>query len=546
MSENESEYSDTVDPRVHIELERLNNATDEINKLEVELDEARTGFRQLLCDSTAKVDAIRLKLGMCVERSRPYYEARFYANEIFKQSQTAAMKFERANSAHSAAREMVYLAEQGLGGRTLDPAWQEMLNHATQRVNDAERDRGIAEAEHRIACVKHEAANAKVQSLQKELKRAITKSSLSIRRSLMKMSNLLSQHELMFLPYYEMKAHFNQLLEQQKSKVQCLESQVTSAKLTYADALRNLEQISDEIHQNRKRASLAVNSLVSSKQRSLDSNVSMLDDAEELIEEYKCLPQKLGDLSSPITSKIEEVEGYLNTNLSSNASPVSPLSYSEKIEQPSVTHSQSSEWTEINLDNSSPDDEFPYRKLDAETEKPKLTKQKTLPNPRSENEFSAIKNKMKLDTSISNWITRSSAKTEEVPFSNNSRRQSLDNILGPTSEKVKEIFSQGMLMLNISSLTERRNSEPKVGLMEEKLKNSTKKIPSPLEKTLTYLTIEDDNSDTESLSSVDMLNEDQINSLMLDANTVCEQILGTPMTEIVTFPQCASTSQSSK
>lgn len=59
---------------------------------------------------------------------------------------------------------------------TLDPAWQEMLNHATQRVNDAERDRGLAEGEHRIACIKHEAANAKVQSLQKELKRAITKS----------------------------------------------------------------------------------------------------------------------------------------------------------------------------------------------------------------------------------------------------------------------------------------------------------------------------------------------------------------------------------
>lgn len=58
----------------------------------------------------------------------------------------------------------------------LDPAWQEMLNHATQRVNEAERDRGVAETEHRIACVKHEAASAKVQSLQKELKRAITKS----------------------------------------------------------------------------------------------------------------------------------------------------------------------------------------------------------------------------------------------------------------------------------------------------------------------------------------------------------------------------------
>lgn len=78
------------------------------------------------------------------------------------------------------------------------------------------------------------------------------------------------------------------------------------------------------------------------------------------------------------------------------------------------------------------------------------------------------------------------------------RRQSLDNILGPTSEKVKEIFSHGMMMLNISSLTDRRNSEPKGEMCDEKTK--PKKIPSPLERTMTYLTAEDDSSDTESLS----------------------------------------------
>lgn len=36
------------------------------------------------------------------------------------------MNFERANSAHAAAKEMVYLAEEGLKaeGRTFDHAWQ--------------------------------------------------------------------------------------------------------------------------------------------------------------------------------------------------------------------------------------------------------------------------------------------------------------------------------------------------------------------------------------------------------------------------------------
>lgn len=74
----------------------------------------------------------------------------------------------------------------------------------------------------------------------------------------------------------------------------------------------------------------------------------------------------------------------------------------------------------------------------------------------------------------------------------------MDNILGPTSEKVKEIFSQGMMMLNISSLTERRNSEPKQCRKDSK--SNCKKIPSPLEKTMVYLNVEDDSSDTESLS----------------------------------------------
>lgn len=60
----------------------------------------------------------------------------------------------------------------------VDPAWQEMLNHATQRVNDAERDRSIADTEHRIACAKHENSITRVKSLQKELKRAISKSRL--------------------------------------------------------------------------------------------------------------------------------------------------------------------------------------------------------------------------------------------------------------------------------------------------------------------------------------------------------------------------------
>lgn len=88
-------------------------------------------------------------------------------------------------------------------------------------------------------------------------------------------------------------------------------------------------------------------------------------------------------------------------------------SCSDRVEHQSVTLSQSSEWTEINLDNSSPEEDIPYRKLEISIEKPRLSRQKTLPNPKLENEYSSLKSKIKLDTSLSNWISRSSAKKDD-------------------------------------------------------------------------------------------------------------------------------------
>lgn len=53
----------------------------------------------------------------------------------------------------------------------------------------------------------------------------------------------------------------------------------------------------------------------------------------------------------------------------------------------------------------------------------------------------SLKSKLKPD--ISNWISRSSAKTEEDLQFSPTRRQSFDVILNDTGEKVKEIFNQG-------------------------------------------------------------------------------------------------------
>ena len=72
-------------------------------------------------------------------------------------------------------------------------------------------------------------AEGRVQSLQKSLKKHINKSRL----------------------YFEQKARFNQILDDQKKQVQVIEETIVMTKEGYADSLKELEKISEEIHQRR-------------------------------------------------------------------------------------------------------------------------------------------------------------------------------------------------------------------------------------------------------------------------------------------------------
>lgn len=197
-----------------------------------------------------------------------------------------------------------------------------------------------------------------------------------------------------------MKAQFNHLLEVQRAKVQNLESQVCNAKLTYADALRNLEQISDEIHRTRSKTQYTLAKAKDVKKNPAPETIGSFPEfpyQEE--DEYMSLPATLSTTSSPVQGPLSEVEGYRNVPA-----------------KPKVTQSQSGEWTEINLEVSSPEEDIPYRRLDGTgdkiDDKPKLIKQKTMPTTESEY-LSSAKTKSLKDSAIANWITRSSVKEQD-------------------------------------------------------------------------------------------------------------------------------------
>lgn len=83
-------------------MEKLNTATDNINKYEVELDvsgidwhkhlgapffflflqEAKSDFKQLLVESVEKIKQSAHKLSNSIQSAKPYYEARLYAAQV--------------------------------------------------------------------------------------------------------------------------------------------------------------------------------------------------------------------------------------------------------------------------------------------------------------------------------------------------------------------------------------------------------------------------------------------------------------------------------
>ncbi|NXU35805.1 3BP5 protein, partial [Drymodes brunneopygia] len=201
------------------------------------LKDARQKFRSVLVEATVKLDELVKKIGKAVEDSKPYWEARRVARQAQLEAQRATQDFQRATEVLRAAKETISLAEQRLledDKRQFDSAWQEMLNHATQRVMEAEQTKTRSEWVHKETAAKYNAAMGRMKQLEKKLKRAINKSK----------------------PYFELKAKYYVQLEELKKTVDDLQTKLALAKGEYKTALKNLEMISDEIHERRRCAAM--------------------------------------------------------------------------------------------------------------------------------------------------------------------------------------------------------------------------------------------------------------------------------------------------
>ncbi|XP_068154634.1 SH3 domain-binding protein 5 isoform X3 [Drosophila tropicalis] len=499
-----TESNTPVDPRVQIELEKLNTATDNINRYEVELDEAKCEFKRLLAESVVRIKAAAHKLGNSIDAAKPYYESRIYAAQLAKETQQAAANHEKAKSIHAAAKEMVYLAEQGLGEKsTLDTACQEMLSHAASKVNQSQLEVTDTRNALKMCQLKLEVANNRVGKLQGQLKQALRASR----------------------PYYETRANYNGLLKAQKLRVNELEAKVSSAKMTYNEALKNLEQISEDIHRQRQQRNNLLNyeamlrqvdtpgaikaeTQVESEQvlNNVTSNAN-----EEDEEEYLSMPERLSisGASSPHRSTLsdphdcphllqdfEAVLTFPSKRLPKSASASATDGdslfaqsqglhgpYDSTTPAPNQAQDQDIEqWTEIRLSHSDstsssysnqsrgglgglgslePDIDAQSQHSTSSSDEPKRKVTCTTIFHQDQdggNEgMGSGQQQMSRKQSLSQWLSRSNS------FKSSGRRQSFD-LLIDAGDKVKDVFNYGFQ--KVGRTLERRNSESEMAQTE--------------------------------------------------------------------------------
>lgn len=229
-----AEDDEELDPRVQIELERLNHANEAINHLESQLDEARKTSKEFWDSVEEELAQLEKSIGSAVSKARSYYDARIKLRDAKETLTKAKHRFERAQALHVAAKELAVVSadfiDEAEKSNQNPTTWSETYSQALAKAADAEREKYQADLDQQYAEQNYSEIEKSVEKLQKDYKRAINKSQ----------------------PYYERKAEFHKELDFQKRKIFGLENCVNEAKSQYQESLKNLEKISNEIHEQRK------------------------------------------------------------------------------------------------------------------------------------------------------------------------------------------------------------------------------------------------------------------------------------------------------
>lgn len=346
-----------LDPRIKTQLELLNFASVEINRLENEIDEARVKYRLTFTEASNKMTQVARKRKRSIQRAREYFSLKEQAKIAQGESLKAARQYQSAIGVYRAAKETVALAEERLiqkGETQLSSAWQEMLNHGTIRVMEAEKEKRRSEAQHMKTTSQCAEIDQRLKLLEKKYKGSIAEAR----------------------PYFELKQQLDIKLQQQKQNVTDLQSAIKETKLKYSLSLKTLEEISMSIHEARRNKIMLMfprqpgvgaesdhgSSTSSLSELVLDSvedesatDAAELNDTDDVDEDYlfeKDALQQEAELGTPSTGNTSSSVERLTSDSEAETHNVDRTDFNERLKlEPLGCESETEE--NLSLNNSS-------------------------------------------------------------------------------------------------------------------------------------------------------------------------------------------------
>lgn len=305
-AEEEEPMSDPHLERVQVELDRLNYSNESINNLELELEDAKREYVNMMQDTDEQLTAMEKKLGACVEKSRPYYEARIDLNECKNKYLKAKFRFETAQELYVAAKNMQMYAEENLESfdhNSTNPdsprnlgldkeSLTKMLEIAKIKVNETELSKHSSDIEQIEAGQIYELKKQRVEQMEKELKKFLEKSR----------------------KYFEVKAILYKELRFLFTKIEGLKSCLQEAKQCYQQSLRNLESISTEIHTQRQSMSIPNGDHSPSKQ----PDTTAIENCQTDVTNQELKSSSLSTLSSESSSSLSATNPTTNETVAAS------------------------------------------------------------------------------------------------------------------------------------------------------------------------------------------------------------------------------------
>eukprot|EP00440_Ansanella_granifera_P024349 gb/GFBE01026450.1/.p1 GENE.gb/GFBE01026450.1/~~gb/GFBE01026450.1/.p1 ORF type:complete len:288 (+),score=58.91 gb/GFBE01026450.1/:1-864(+) len=225
--------------RVPALLERMNDASTQVNTLEAEFNAAQARYKRLLTEWSKLYEDLRAQHGGAIsgaiDRTRPYFEAASALEVERSREKCASRALLIAKKQQARAEAELKSIEDrfcyGAHEVMLRPGQQDLLSASTAQVLQRRRERKTCELER--SCAAQAVREARAQ-LDAELSKVGASAIRSVK------------------PCFALLQQLQGALTCEQDRISVLTESVRAAKAAYSGSLRELDQISEAVHEARR------------------------------------------------------------------------------------------------------------------------------------------------------------------------------------------------------------------------------------------------------------------------------------------------------